>query len=132
VNVINGWDAGDIIRLCGQHPNFYHVTKIEFISADNDFNSNDVLIALTDATLILIKNAAADFQQGISTFPNGLEFVGANVDDFQHVDHVVDEELPLEERLCEFDCPDPVIAPAPLSSDWEFCDEESQTQQQIV
>jgi Ca2+-binding RTX toxin-like protein len=118
LNTILDWDSGDIIRLCGQD-NLFYVTKIEFQARDVDGIQNDVLVLLSDASKILIKNAAADFTPGNSFSDGiGMEFKGNNVDDFQHVD----ESNPLHDELCFVDCDDPVVQAPPTPID--FCDEQ--------
>jgi Ca2+-binding RTX toxin-like protein len=108
INFINDWDAGDKIVLCGQHPFFYSVTKIEFTSDGFDGVQDDVRISINDGSFIYIRGAAADFQEGIGT---QVEFLPGNVDDFVHKD--------TKDPGCYVDCPAPLV-PAALPI-YEFC-----------
>jgi hypothetical protein len=106
-----------VIRLCGQRDDLFYVTKIEFQARDLDGLQNDVFILLSDASKIVVKNAAFDFQTGVAGDGPGLNLVGANADDFQFVS----EFDPNHDELCFVDCPSPDVGPAPTPID--FCDD---------
>jgi hypothetical protein len=119
INYILDWDSGDVIRLCGQRDDLFYVVKIEFQARDVDGVKNDVVLLLSDASKIIVKNAAHDFQTGFAGDGPGMNLIGANVDDFQFVA----EFDPDHAELCFFDCPAPDVDKAPVPID--FCDDEA-------
>lgn len=67
----------------------------------------------------MVKNASSFFTQGVGS---ELEFNGKNVNDFVHHYDFDKEDF----ADCFIDCPDPVIAAAPLPI--EFCEEDGPEQ----
>jgi hypothetical protein len=124
-DVILDWNPGDKILLCGQASPFYRVTKIWFQAADNDLERNDVGIALSDGTFILVKNAADEFDEAEVGFEETWDLsyerhgqpqeYNGNLDNFlRGFDQDEGGRAPCYIE-CDFDieveCPEPLVCP---------------------
>jgi hypothetical protein len=115
VNVIRDYEAGEQIVLCGQDQSFYFVNKINFVAWEADGLQNDVRIRLSDGTVIVVIDAKADFEKGISVNGSNVGDLAGNLDDFLWLDiHSKDPAMKeLVEKYCHIDCEGPAFDPAP-------------------